>query len=88
MSDVSDGELLASAVHELKTPIAAVRGAAAALRGDSEALSPETRDRLLAVIVAAGDQLARLADDLMSASRGATSGPAVEPRPAANLPAA
>jgi signal transduction histidine kinase len=75
---VDDRELLASAAHELKSPIAAVRGAAAALRRDWEELPPEARDRLLAVVASAGDQLARLADDLLMAARGAAAGPAVE----------
>jgi two-component system sensor histidine kinase KdpD len=73
-----DRELLASAAHELKTPIAAVRGAATALRRDWDGIEPMDRDRLLAVISSAGDQLARLADDLLAFARGSAGGTAVE----------
>jgi two-component system sensor histidine kinase KdpD len=73
-----DRELLASAAHELKTPIAAVRGAATALRRDWDGIEPVDRDRLLAVIASAGDQLARLADDLLAYARGSVAGTAVE----------
>jgi signal transduction histidine kinase len=48
--------------------VAAVRGAAQALRAGEE-LGPADRERLLGVIAAAAEQLARLADDLLSASR-------------------
>jgi two-component system sensor histidine kinase KdpD len=73
-----DRELLASAAHELKTPIAAVRGAATALRRDWDGIAPIDRERLLAVIASAGDQLARLADDLLAYARGSAAGAAVE----------
>jgi two-component system sensor histidine kinase KdpD len=76
-----DRELVASAAHELKAPIAAVRGAAKVLSSEWATLAPETRDRLLGVVASAGDQLARLADDLLEAARGAASGPAVELSP-------
>jgi len=72
-----DRELVASAAHELKAPIAAVRGAATVLRRDWERLPPETRDRLLGVVASAGEQLARLADDLLAAA-GGSAAPAVE----------
>jgi signal transduction histidine kinase len=73
-----DRELLASAAHELRTPIAAIRGAAAALRRDWDGVHPETRERLLGVIASAGDQLARLADDLLEAARDTRPGLSVE----------
>ena len=47
------------------------RGATARLGG----ASPGGSDRLLAVVASAGDQLARLADDLLTAARGAAAGP-------------
>ena len=81
MARADDRELLASAAHELKTPIAAIRGAATALRRDWDGLEPETRQRLLGVIASAGDQLARLADDLLAAARGTGPGRSVEPGP-------
>ena len=61
-------ELVASVAHELKTPVAAVRGAVAALRGDQE-VDEETRERLLAVVDDAAAQLERLVDDLLLAGR-------------------
>jgi two-component system sensor histidine kinase KdpD len=76
-----DRELLASAAHELKTPIAAIRGAATALRRDWDVVEPGTRERLLGIIASAGDQLARLTDDLLAAARGTGSGRSVELRP-------
>jgi signal transduction histidine kinase len=61
-------ELVASVAHELKTPVAAVRGAVAALRDEPE-LDDETRERLLAVVDGAAGQLERLVDDLLLAGR-------------------
>jgi two-component system sensor histidine kinase KdpD len=61
-------ELIASVAHELKTPVAAVRGAVAALRDDNE-VDDETRERLLGVVDDAAAQLERLVDDLLLAGR-------------------
>jgi two-component system sensor histidine kinase KdpD len=64
---VTAPDIASTIAHELRTPIAAVRGAAEALRRES--LPPETREHLLEVIVRAADQLGRLADDLLAATR-------------------
>lgn len=61
-------EFVASVAHELKTPVAAVRGAVAALRGEAE-VDEDTRERLLAVVDDAAAQLERLVDDLLLAGR-------------------
>jgi two-component system sensor histidine kinase KdpD len=58
---------ISGVAHELRTPIAAVRGAASALR--REGVDEETRDRLLAVIEDAVSELSRLVDDLLDADR-------------------
>jgi signal transduction histidine kinase len=58
---------ISGVAHELQTPIAAVRGAAAALRRPD--LDDETRDRLLAVVEDAAAALSRLVDDLLDAGR-------------------
>lgn len=69
MASAASREFLSVVAHELKTPIAAVRGAAQALRSGADTLDPQTRGRLLDVIAGASDQLARLADDLLGAAR-------------------
>lgn len=61
-------ELVSAVAHELQTPVAAVKGAVTALRGDQE-LDEETRARLLSVIAGAADQLGRLVEDLLLAGR-------------------
>jgi signal transduction histidine kinase len=52
----------------LQTPIAALRASVSALRGRAD-LASETRERLLAVAADATEELGRLADDLLLASR-------------------
>jgi signal transduction histidine kinase len=65
----ADGrDALATVAHELKSPIAAVRAAATALR-DPE-LDAASRARLLDVVSDGADQLARLAADLDAALAG------------------
>jgi two-component system sensor histidine kinase KdpD len=70
---------ISGVAHELRTPIAAVRGAASALR--REGLDEGTRDRLLAVIEDAVGELSRLVDDLLDAGRLDAGALAVEPGP-------
>jgi two-component system sensor histidine kinase KdpD len=65
---VTAPDILSTIAHELRTPIAAVRGAVEALR-TGESLPPETREHLLEVIARGADQLGRLADDLLAAAR-------------------
>ncbi len=65
-TNATPSELVSAVAHELQAPIAAVRASSAALRG-REDLDTETRDRLLAVISNAAEQLGRLAEDLLLA---------------------
>lgn len=61
-------EFVSAVAHELQSPVAAVKGAAATLLGSPE-LDDETRERLLSVIGDAASQLGRLVDDLLLAGR-------------------
>jgi len=61
--------LLAVTAHELRSPAAAVEGAAALLTQDWETLDAEHRNRLLGAISASAHRLHRLAADLGAASR-------------------
>ena len=60
--------LLAATVHELRTPIAVLGGAADILRGEQQ-LEESERDRLLGAMVANVTRLRRLVDDLLMATR-------------------
>jgi two-component system sensor histidine kinase KdpD len=71
LARVTVPDIVSTVAHELRTPIAAVRGAADALRA-GEALEPTVREQLLDVIARAADQLGRLADDLRAAGRTAS----------------
>jgi signal transduction histidine kinase len=59
--------VISGVAHELRTPIAAIRAAAAALRRGE--LDREAAERLLGVIEDSAGQLSRLVDDLLSAGR-------------------
>jgi PAS domain S-box-containing protein len=61
--------LLAVTGHELRSPVAAVEGAAALLTDGWDDLEPPQRRVLLAAISASAHRLHRLADDLGTASR-------------------
>lgn len=67
MTRATDFELVSAVAHELRTPVAAVRNAARALRDDHP--SAPVEQRLLGVIVAAAEQLDRLVEDLLAAGR-------------------
>ena len=69
-------EMLAVVAHELKSPIAAGRAAAVALR--DPALDEVARARLVGVVADAADQLARLADDLARAAESGEAALAVD----------
>ena len=60
-------EFIAIVSHELRTPLASVYGAAITLQRDE--LSPKTRTSLLEVIYNESARLARLVDQVLSASR-------------------
>jgi two-component system sensor histidine kinase KdpD len=61
-------ELVSAVAHELKSPLAAIRGAAAAF-GRPEQLTDEDRDELVRVIADASAQADRLVADVLLAGR-------------------
>ncbi|MGH2995037.1 MAG: ATP-binding protein [Gaiellaceae bacterium] len=67
--DKLKSDFVATVSHELRTPLAAVYGAAMTLRRSDFEISPEHRDRLLAVIVSESDRLARIINEVLAASR-------------------
>jgi signal transduction histidine kinase len=60
---------VALASHELRTPAAAVYGAAATLRHRRDTLSPELADELIDVLYLQSERLARLTEQLLDLSR-------------------
>ena len=60
---------VALASHELRTPAAAVYGAAATLRHRRDTLSPELTDQLIEVLYLQSERLARLTEQLLDLSR-------------------
>ena len=60
-------EFLASVAHELRTPLAPIRAALDVMQADDH--DPDARAQARAVIRRQVEQLARLVDDLMDASR-------------------
>ena len=65
-------EFIAIVSHELRTPLASVYGAAITLQRDE--LEPTTRNSLLEIIYTESARLARLVDQVLSASRLETGG--------------
>lgn len=61
--------LLAVTAHELRSPAAAVEGAASLLTDGLDTMDADHRDRLLSAISASAERLHRLAADLGTASR-------------------
>lgn len=64
-----EADLVTTIVHELRTPLAAVRGAAMTLLREDLELDEETRRGLLAVIADASEQLSATVDDILTASQ-------------------
>ena len=62
-------DFLATASHELRTPVAAVYGAAMTLMRTDYVLDEEARTRLLEIIASESDRLTRIVDDVLWASR-------------------
>lgn len=62
-------ELVATVAHELRTPLAAVRGAALTLRRDDVELDAGQRETLLGVIAAESGRLTRMVNDVLSVGR-------------------
>lgn len=71
--DVTDEQLLerarsefvATAAHELRTPLSAVYGAAATLRTRADELDEESRERMLAIIDEESNRLTQIIDQLL-----------------------
>ncbi len=62
-------EFLATASHELRTPMTAVYGAARTLLQRGPELEPERRQSFVEMIVAEAERLSRIVDDILLASR-------------------
>jgi two-component system phosphate regulon sensor histidine kinase PhoR len=67
--DEAKSEFVATVSHELRTPLTAVMGAAKTLMRDDVELTPDRRRQLLEMIGAQGTRLAKIAEDLLIASR-------------------
>lgn len=68
-ADARRREFLTTLTHELKSPLASIYSAAAALRRDDIELEPDAREKLLAVIAGEAARLRRAVNDILSASR-------------------
>ncbi|MBV9831715.1 MAG: DUF4118 domain-containing protein, partial [Marmoricola sp.] len=64
--------LLSAVGHDLRTPLAAIKAAASALRDPTTHLSDDDRADLLATVEESGDRLTTLVDNLLDSSRLAT----------------
>ncbi len=67
-------DLIATVSHELRTPLAAVYGAAMTLER-TPSLDIRTRDQLIGIIGKQAERLARIVDDVLTASRAAETEP-------------
>jgi signal transduction histidine kinase len=67
--DEMKADFLATASHELRTPVAAVYGAAMTLMRKDYIIADEARTRLLEIIASESDRLTRIVDDVLWASR-------------------
>jgi PAS domain S-box-containing protein len=67
--DEMKADFLATASHELRTPVAAVYGAAMTLMRKDYIVGDEARTRLLEIIASESDRLTRIVDDVLWASR-------------------
>ena len=61
-------DFVATAAHELRTPIASVFGAARTLRRRDVSLPPETAERLLAMVESESDRLGRIVEQMLDAA--------------------
>lgn len=61
--------LLSSVSHDLRTPLAAITGAATTLRANAATLGPGQREELVAAIIEEAERLERLVGNLLDMSR-------------------
>ena len=69
MNELSDVDLVAITSHEMRTPLAAIRGFTHTLRNRRSELTGAEIDEFLAVISQQTDRLVQMVDDLLSMSR-------------------
>src|SRR5204863_3252728 len=62
-------DFVATVAHELRTPLAAIYGAAMTVNRADVEIGDDIRSRLLEVIVEESDRLARIVNDLLLASQ-------------------
>ncbi len=67
--DLKRSEFVAVAAHEFRTPLAAVIGVLSTLKTHANALEEDVRNELIEGAQAQAERLARLVDDLLTASR-------------------
>jgi signal transduction histidine kinase len=68
-------DLIASVSHEFRTPLTAIRGAAATLRDRGDKVRPEARQMLLSGICEHGERLTKLLEDMLAAASVSVSDP-------------
>jgi signal transduction histidine kinase len=68
-------DLISSVSHEFRTPLTAINGVVATLRGQGDRIPPDVRDSLLAGIAEHGGRLSRLLEDMLAAASAAVSDP-------------
>jgi two-component system phosphate regulon sensor histidine kinase PhoR len=61
-------DFVATVSHEVRTPLAAIYGAAMTLRRSDKKIPPESQERLLTVIADEADRLARIVNEILLAS--------------------
>ena len=69
IADVKRSEFVAIAAHEFRTPLAAIIGVLSTLKSHGAALGADVRDELIDGASSQAERLARLVDDLLTASR-------------------
>ena len=74
-------EFLGMVTHELKTPLAAIKGAAATVLGSAHAFDPEETRELFQIIDEQADRLRDLTDNLLDMSRIEAGTLSIKPEP-------
>lgn len=86
-SDLRDVSLVAVTSHEMRSPLAAIRGFVDMLQRRRDELTDEEIDEFLQVIAAQTDRLIRLADDLVTMESLDDTSLTVHPEPIVLVPA-